>query len=525
MSIRINKPLSNKQDPTDSEGLMYLTKKDGYLYVFVEVQDSTLMPLTLAEQSTEPWNTDSVEVFVNRFDTDNFAYSYQYRVDYRGYQSTNGGVIEDYGPDYKGVYFDSMAALSDKGYNLEYKIPIGQTAKGQRLAVHAMLNDVLENGNVPHLITENKFAANTWSPQLFGYITLEDAKEAKKASLAQAIDYANGEKAKPAYEKVIPAAKTVFEAALETAVRLNEDLYAPQEEVDAAYLALVDAVHDLGIYQGDKEQLLKLINSADALDLTGYLVEGQAEFLTALAEAKKVYADENAVQDEVDAAAKALEIAIANLFEKPDKYLLKQAIELAEGLDLSKYIQNGKAELAIELREAKKVYDNEAATKEQVAKATKDLNAAILALRRAANKENLAAVIEKAEALNAADYTPESFADVARALESANAMMADGSLSEDDQAQVDTAEAVLAAAIENLVKASADDPGSGSKPSGGNENPSGGDREDPAQSGNGSSDGPKGDNTQTGDATPLLGLSLLTAACGAVLVLRRKKAR
>ena len=347
----------------------------------------------------------------------------------------------------------------------------------------------------------------------------------KKESLQQAIEYAEAQQAKPEYENVIPASKTVFEAALANAKNIYDNEMVSQAEVDTAFAELFDAIGYLDFYKGDKADLEKLIKAAEALDLSGYIAAGQEEFKAALAEAKKVFADENAMQDGVNDAANKLEIAMANLVAKGNKHLLKQAIELAEGLDLTKYVDKGKAELAIALREAKKVYDKEEATQEEIDKARIELNAALFNLRKKADKENLAAVIAKAEALSPKDYTPESFADVTQALSIAAAMMDDNTLSEKDQAKVDAAEAVLAAAIENLVKASTDTPDTPDNP---------GDKEEPGGSsapngdgpkGGGETDEPKGDNTQTGDAAPLAGLSLLTAACGAALILCRKKNR
>ena len=511
VTVKINQ-FAVGQPQNETSGLAHLVWSQGYLYCYAEIADKSVV-IPSDEELQNSWDCESLDFYLNPNASENWFDVTGYRVGVTGYPSvfTCGGHPNYF--DYEGTQvteemMERAARVTDTGYAVEFKIPVSLEA-GQTVGIQFMLNDKFQkpDGSVgtTYIRAQNFTYGDTWNG--YGTVKLGDTA-AKKESLLQAIEYANGQKAKPGYENVIPASKTVFEKALSNAEAVYADKNATQAQVDAAVVELIDAVHDLALYKGDKAELLKLIKTADALDLAGFLPAGQEEFKAALTEAKKVFDDENAVQDEVDAAAKALEIAIANLFEKPDKHLLKQAIELAEGLDLTKYVDKGKAELAIELREAKKVYDNEAATKEQVAKATKDLNAAILALRRAANKENLAAVIAKAEALNAADYTPESFEAVTLALGTANAMMADNTLSEKDQARVDAAEAVLAAAIENLVKASTDTPGNPDVP----DNPD-------------TPDDPKGNNTPTSDTTPLLGLGLLTLFGGAALILCRKKAR
>ena len=491
----------------------YVTYAGGYLYCYADVIDNNVM-IPTEEELKNAWDCESIDFYINPKDSNDQFDVQGFRVGCTNYPSVFAAENADINPDfydYEGPeqtkgYIESQARLTDTGYAVEFKIPIDLTP-GQQVGIQFMINDKYEreDGSVraSYIRGANVNWGDTWID--YGFATVGNP-EVKKASLLQAILYAQDQQAKPGYANVIPASKAVFEDALERALACYNSADSTQGQVDTAYTQLISAVHDLGLYQGDKQELEKLIKSAEETDLSGYQPEGQEEFKAALAEAKKVFADENAIQDTVNEAAKRLELAIANLSPKADKYLLKQAIDTAEGLDLSKYVDKGKAELAIALREAKKVYGDEKATKAQVDEATKDLNAAIFALRRAANKENLAAVIKKAEALSPKDYTPESFEDVTRALGVANAMMADGSLSEDDQAQVDAAAAVLAAAVENLVKASGGTPGNPDEP----DNPD-------------TPGGPKGDNTQTGDASPLLGLSVLTLCCGAALVLCRKR--
>ena len=86
----------------------------------------------------------------------------------------------------------------------------------------------------------------------------------------------------------------------------------------------------------DWTALDKAIQDAEAIDASLYTEESVAALNSALAAAKAVPAD--AEQNDVDAAAKALNDAIAALVEKPvDKTALDEAITAAEGIDKSKY--------------------------------------------------------------------------------------------------------------------------------------------------------------------------------------------
>ena len=76
---------------------------------------------------------------------------------------------------------------------------------------------------------------------------------------------------------------------------------------------------------------------------------------------------------------------------------------------------------------------------------------AILAQRFKANKDILEDLIGKAESMDLTGYTAESVATFRTALAAAQAVMADATLSEDDQAKVDDAVAALQSAMDGLT--------------------------------------------------------------------------
>ena len=76
---------------------------------------------------------------------------------------------------------------------------------------------------------------------------------------------------------------------------------------------------------------------------------------------------------------------------------------------------------------------------------------AILAQRFKADKSILEGLIGKAEAMDLSGYTAQSVATFRVALANAQAVMADNSLTEDDQAKVNDAVAALTAAMDGLT--------------------------------------------------------------------------
>ena len=93
-----------------------------------------------------------------------------------------------------------------------------------------------------------------------------------------------------------------------------------QPEADAAWSALVLALENLRL-KADKSVLEDLIGSLEGLDLTKYTEESVQVYKAALANAKKVLADENLSEDDqawVDKVVKELKDARDGLVAKAD---------------------------------------------------------------------------------------------------------------------------------------------------------------------------------------------------------------
>ena len=106
-----------------------------------------------------------------------------------------------------------------------------------------------------------------------------------------------------------------------------------QSDVDTAWSNLIKAMQYLEFKKGDKTDLEKVIALADEINnsLDSYLDAGKDAFTTALAEAKDVYADGNAMQDDVDAAWRTLMNAMAELRLRPSKDLLEDSDQPGRG--------------------------------------------------------------------------------------------------------------------------------------------------------------------------------------------------
>ena len=218
------------------------------------------------------------------------------------------------------------------------------------------------------------------------------------------------------------------------------------------------------------------------LDTNGVVESAVKFFENALANAKAVLDDPDATVDEVSAAWD----------------------ELLEGIWALGLTQGDKTMLEQLIARADKMMDN---ADKYVQPAAENLLNAILMQRYKANKDNLQNLIDKVSGMDLSQYTPESVAVFKAALAEANKVLADESLSQNDQKVVDTAVQNLESAVENLEKLS-DTSSEESKP------------EEPSSKPTGGSDSPT-----TGDSSTPLWISVLLvlmAGC-AVLYLNKRK--
>ena len=243
------------------------------------------------------------------------------------------------------------------------------------------------------------------------------------------------------------------------------------------------------------------------LDTTGVVQAAVDAFQKALTEAKAVLDNPNATQEQVNTAWDNLLEGIWGLgLKQGDKTMLELLIHRAEGMlpNESKYLPDHWQELLDALAAGQDVMEDGNALQGDVETAVDELLTAILAQRFKADKSILEDLIGAAQDMDLTGYTAESVATFRSALAAAQAVMADESLSEDDQQVVNDAVAALQSAMDGLTAGGA--PETTDKPEA-SQNPEATEKPQTTQ---------KPENVpQTGDSAQLMGyVAALTAAVG-----------
>ena len=190
------------------------------------------------------------------------------------------------------------------------------------------------------------------------------------------------------------------------------------------------------------------------LDTTGVVQAAVDAFQKAMDEAKAVLNNPNATQEQVNTAWDNLLEGIWGLgLKQGDKTMLELLIHRAEGMlpNESKYLPDHWQELLDALAAGQDVMEDGNALQGDVETAVDELLTAILAQRFKADKSILEDLIGAAQDMDLTGYTAESVATFRSALAAAQAVMADESLSEDDQQVVNDAVAALQSAMDGLT--------------------------------------------------------------------------
>ena len=273
------------------------------------------------------------------------------------------------------------------------------------------------------------------------------------------VDEAKAAAAEPGYTAESIAALNDAIAAVE-AILADNTLGEPvtQEALNTAVEAMNAAVEarvpDQPGQEANKALLQATYDYAVTLDTTGVVDSAVAIFQKALDEAKTVLDDPNATQEQVNTAWDNLLTGIWSLgLKQGDKTMLEVLIVKAESMvaNQSKYMPDHWQELLDALNAGQKVMDDGDALQGDVETAVEALMNAILAQRYKADKSILEDLIGKAEGIDLTGYTAESVAVFRSALATALSVLADETLSEDDQATVDNAVAALSAAMDGLT--------------------------------------------------------------------------
>ena len=160
-----------------------------------------------------------------------------------------------------------------------------------------------------------------------------------------------------ASEGLDPSSIEELKAVMEEAQKVYDNRDAMEPEITEAVENLKEAIDNVR-HQADKSTLATVIAKAESIDLSEYIEEGQDTFTAALESAKEIYDDPSATQEEVDAAADALNAAITALRKIANKDHLKELMETAQSIDASDYTAASYQNLANVMAEAQKVLDD-----------------------------------------------------------------------------------------------------------------------------------------------------------------------
>ena len=208
-------------------------------------------------------------------------------------------------------------------------------------------------------------------------VTVVPKETANKTLLQKTYDYA----LTLSTDGVTDTAKAAFEAALANAKKVLEDETATQAQVNAAWDALLEGIWGLGLVQGDKTMLEQLIAKADDMvaNADKYMTDNWQQLVDALAKAKDVYADGDAMDQDIQPVAEDLISAILAQRFKADKSILEDLIGKAEGMDLTGYTAQSVEVFRTALAQAQAVLADETLTEDDQA----TVDAAVEQLTRA----------------------------------------------------------------------------------------------------------------------------------------------
>jgi hypothetical protein len=179
-------------------------------------------------------------------------------------------------------------------------------------------------------------------------------------------------------------------------------------EVNSAYEKLIEAYSNL-TRRADFSSLETAVAQANALDLDDFINAGKEEFVSALANAKKVLNNDEATAAEIDQATTLLTSAQSALIEKADVTDLRMTLSGAIYAP-SHYTASSYNAYVIAKEIAEIVLGDSQATQAEVDQANTALKKAINDLKEIGNKTVLKNAVLAAEKVQKGTYSQESWA-------------------------------------------------------------------------------------------------------------------
>lgn len=395
----------------------------------------------LSETDIDPAITGSHDLYIKLIGTEGKAYVAN--IDYFDFTEGQGGVSGTYDLTVEYSGRNASLAVDGQAQGIADKINVYKGEADTGSTVELTFIPAIEGRSFAG-VTLNGEALELTSPDSFTYkyqMGTEDAvlkfdfTVVSKTVLQTVINAADALVGGEELDKVLPSIKKQFEDALAAAKKINEKLDATQKQIDDAWGDLLDVIHLLSFELGDTTELEALLETAYSFEEEYYTTDSWNALQEAIKAAEQVLADDEPLKNDVDKAASDLHDAIYGMEKVADFSQLQMLIEKAEEIDLileEKYVPDEKAFDAFHtaLDNAKELTKDSA--QKDIDEAALALNIAMADLRKKADKSELKDLLEELKALDPADYTAESYAAVAAAIESMEVVLADESLDDED---------------------------------------------------------------------------------------------
>ena len=300
------------------------------------------------------------------YSTDENVYELGYGIEY-------DSIVEDADKTALNEMIEKAKSLNEDEFTAE--------SWNDAASVLSELKDLLktaENVNLTHKLAQSVVdgAKTDLQGKYAEVLALLVPNNTNKTALEIAIEMAES----ASLENVVPAVVEEFNAALENAQTVYANARATQEEIDDAFTRLASVMHMLEFFKGNKELLQKQVDQINGLESDKYIESSWNAMLPVLEKANEVLGNENAMQEEVDEVYSELVRAFVNLRLKPNKDLLQDLINKANGLSRANYTSESLKAVDAEVAKANAVLNNSEATKEEVEAAVSELTKALAGL-------------------------------------------------------------------------------------------------------------------------------------------------
>ncbi|NAE02234.1 LPXTG cell wall anchor domain-containing protein [Enterococcus hirae] len=347
---------------------------------------------------------------------------------------------------------EPASIIAEKLSNDTYRLSIANPVQNNKVIEFSIEKEIIEVIEKESEITMDSGAFLFDSKGLKGSsrsITIKVPSEVDKTALEKIVEE-NQNRNESDYTK--ESWKKVFTKAMELAQAVLTDPKATQAEVDDVVQAVRKAIEQLQeVTKVDKTALKKLVEENQNRNESDYTKESWKVFTKAMELAQAVLTDPRATQSEVDEAVQAVRKAIEQLQEvtKVDKTALEKLVEEKQNRNESDYTKESWKVFTKAMELAQAVLTDPKATQAEVDDVVQAVRKAIEQLQEVTkvDKTALKKLVEENQNRVASGYTAESWQVFRKALEAAQAVLADSNTT---QAEVDESIQAVNKAIDQL---------------------------------------------------------------------------